>query len=79
VSQCASYTIFKLYHYIDDFDLDGTIDVGSTTRIDEPRREPIATVIQFFQRSNSRGEQYRTDYQKMYDDGIQIALKYLGE
>jgi hypothetical protein len=69
----------KLYHYIDDFDLDGTIDVGSTTRIDEPRREPVATVIQFFQRSNSRGEQYRTDYQKMYDDGIQIALKYLGE
>jgi len=69
----------KLYHYVDDFDLDGMIDVGSTTRIEEPRKTPVAAVIQFFQRGTNRGEQFRADYQKMYDEGIQIALKYLGE
>jgi len=25
------------------------------------------------------GEQFRSEYQKMHDEGIQIALKYLGE
>ena len=69
----------KLYHYIDDFDLDGMIDVGSTTRIEEPRKTPIAAVIQFFQRGTNRGGQFRAEYQTMYDEGIQIALKYLGE
>ena len=69
----------KLYHYVDDFDLDGMIDVGSTTRIEEPRKAPVAAVIQFFQRGTNRGEQYRADYQKMYDEGIAVALKYLGE
>jgi hypothetical protein len=69
----------QLYHYIDDFDLKGTVDLGSTTRIEGPPRAPVAAVIQFFHRSTSRGDQYRTDYQKMYDEGIQIALRYLGE
>jgi hypothetical protein len=69
----------QLYHYVDDFDLDGMIDVGSTTRIEEPRQAPIANIIQFFHRATNRGEQFRSEYQKMYDDGIQIALKNLGE
>ena len=69
----------QLYHYVDDFDLDGMIDVGSTTRIEEPRQAPVANVIQFFHRATNRGEQFRSEYQKMYDEGIQIALKYLGE
>jgi hypothetical protein len=69
----------QLYHYVDDFDLDGMIDVGSTTRIEGPREAPVAVVIQFFHRATNRGEQFRTEYQKMYDEGIQIALKYLGE
>jgi hypothetical protein len=68
-----------LFHYMVDYDLDGMIDVGSTTRIEPPPRAPIAAVIQFFHRSTGRGDQYRTDYQKMYDEGIQLALKYLGE
>jgi hypothetical protein len=73
----------ELYHYVDDFDLDGAIDIGSTTRIDkirEGQREvPIAAVIQFFHRSTNRGSQFRADYQKLYDEGIDVALKNLGE
>jgi len=74
--------IDALYYYVVDYDLDGLIDVGSTTRIealDRPPRTPIAHVIEFFSRSTKRGEQYRENFQKMYDDGIQIALKYFGE
>ena len=75
----AGISVGQLYHYVDDFDLDGMIDVGSTTRIEEPRQAPVANVIQFFHRATNRGEQFRSEYQKMYDEGIQIALKYLGE
>jgi hypothetical protein len=55
--------------------------VGSTTQIDafDRRRVPIANVTRFFHRSTKRGEQSQAEYQKMYDDGIQIALKYFGE
>jgi len=76
-------TIGALYYYIVDLDLDGLVDVGSTTRIEEldQRRPvtPIAHVIQFFHRSTKRAEQSVGDYQKMYDEGLQIALKYFGE
>ena len=74
-------SIGALYHYIVDFDLDGLIDVGSTTRIEalDDRRTPIANVIQFFHRSTKRGDQFASDNQKMYDEGIQIALRYFGE
>jgi hypothetical protein len=65
-----------------DFDLDGLIDTGSTTEIEavgRQERTPIAHIIKFFHRSTKRGEQHQTDFQKMYDEGIQIALKYFGE
>jgi hypothetical protein len=75
--------IGALFHYMVDFDLDGLIDVGSTTRIDalDQRRPatPIADVIRFFHRSTKRGESHASEYQKMYDEGIQIALRYFGE
>lgn len=74
--------IDAMYYYIVDFDLDGLIDVGSTTEIEavgRQERTPIAHVIQFFHRSTKRGEQFQPDFQKMYDEGIQIALKYFGE
>jgi hypothetical protein len=74
--------IGSLHYYIVDFDLDGLIDVGSTTQIealDRPRRIPIANVIRFYHRSTRRGETNLPDFQRMYDDGIQIALKYFGE
>ena len=76
-------SIGAMYYYIVDFDLDGLIDVGSTTRIEalDQRRPPtpIANVIQFFHRSTKRGEQQVGEYQKMYDEGIQVALRYFGE
>jgi hypothetical protein len=74
--------IGALYYYVVDYDLDGLIDVGSTTRIeavDRPPRTPIAHVTEFFSRSTRRGEQFQANFQKMYDEGIEIALKYFGE
>jgi hypothetical protein len=69
----------QLYHYVDDFDLDGTVDLGSTTLLQGEPHAPVGIVSQFFYRGTSRGDQFRGDYQKLYDEGIQIALKYLGE
>jgi hypothetical protein len=74
--------IDALFYYIADYDLDGLIDVGSTTKIEALERQertPIAHVIEFFSRSTKRGDQFQVNFQKMYDEGIQIALKYFGE
>ena len=69
----------QLYHYVDDLDLDGSIDIGSTTKLEGEPHAPVGKVIQFFYRAAGRGDQFRADYQKLYDEGIQVALKYLGE
>lgn len=69
----------QLFHYVDDFDLDGSVDIGSTTRLEGQPHAPVGVVGQFFHRGTGRGDQFRSDYQKLYDDGIQVALKYLGE
>jgi hypothetical protein len=69
----------QLYHYVDDFDLDGSVDIGSTTRLEGQPHAPVGVVSQFFHRGTNRGDQFRGDYQKLYDEGIQVALKYLGE
>jgi hypothetical protein len=74
--------IDALFYYMVDFDLDGLIDVGSTTEIEavgRQERTPIGHVTQFFHRSTKRGDQFQGDFQKMYDEGIQIALKHFGE
>ena len=75
-------SVGALYYYIVDFDLEGLVDVGSTTEVDQVegnRRTLIAEVIQFFHRSTGRGEATQAEYQKMYDEGIQIALRNFGE
>jgi hypothetical protein len=69
----------QTYQYVDDLDLDGAVDIGSTTLLQGEPHAPVGVVNQFFYRGTSRGEQFRADFQKLYDDGIQIALKYLGE
>jgi hypothetical protein len=71
--------IGALYYYIADYDLDGLIDVGSTTQIEGEPRAPIGHIIEFFSRATQRGDQFRDKFQKMYDEGIQIALKNFGE
>ena len=71
--------IGALYYYVADYDLDGLIDVGSTTQIEGEPRAPIGHIIEFFSRATQRGDQFRDKFQKMYDEGIQIALKYFGE
>ena len=75
----AGPVVGQLYHYVDDFDLDGSIDIGSTTHIEGEPYAPTGKITQFFYRATGRGEQFRGDYQKLYDEGIQVALKYLGE
>jgi hypothetical protein len=75
----AGLLVGQLYHYVDDFDLDGSVDFGSTTRLDGQPHAPVGVVSQFFFFCINRGEQFRSDYQKLYDEGIQVALKYLGE
>lgn len=69
----------SLFYFTVDYDLDGLADVGSTTRMDPPPHAPVAVVAEFFLRGTGRGEQFRTEFQKLYDDGIQVALKTLGE
>jgi hypothetical protein len=69
----------QTYQYVDDFDLDGAVDIGSTTLLQGEPHAPVGVVNQFFYRGTSRGDQFRADFQKLYDDGIQVALKYLGE
>jgi len=69
----------QLYHYVDDFDLDGAVDIGSTTLLQGDPHAPVGVVSQFFYRGTNRGDQFRGDYEKLYDEGIQIALKCLGE
>lgn len=75
----AGLLVGQVFQYVDDFDLDGSVDIGSTTRLDGQPHAPVGSVIQFFFRGVNRGEQFRGDYQKLYDEGIQTALKYLGE
>jgi hypothetical protein len=75
----AGLMVGQVYHYVDDFDLDGAIDIGSTTRLDGEPHAPVGRISQFFHRATNRGDQARADYQKLYDDGIQIALRHLGE
>jgi len=71
--------IGAMYYYVADYDLDGLIDVGSSTQIEGEPRAPIAHIIEFFSRATQRGDQFRDKFQKMYDEGIQIALKNFGE
>jgi hypothetical protein len=69
----------QVFQYAVDFDLDGQADLGSTTKIEGEPHAPIGKVAQFFHRGTGRGDQFRADFQKLFDDGIQIALKHLGE
>lgn len=75
----AGLIVGQVYQYVDDYDLDGSVDIGSTTKLEGQPHAPVGTVVQFFHRGANRGDQFRADYQKLYDDGIQVALKFLGE
>jgi hypothetical protein len=69
----------QAFQYAVDFDLDGQSDLGSTTKIEGEPHAPVGKVTQFFHRGTGRGDQFRADFQKLFDDGVQIALKHLGE
>jgi hypothetical protein len=69
----------QVFQYAVDFDLDGQADLGSTTKIEGEPHAPVGKVVQFFHRGTGRGDQFRADFQKLFDEGIQIALKHLGE
>ena len=46
----------QLFHYVDDFDLDGTVDLGSTTVLQGEPHAPVGVVSQFFYRGTGRGD-----------------------
>jgi hypothetical protein len=69
----------QTYTYIADYDLDGQVDLGSTTRLDPPPHAPAALVPQFYHRGANRGDSFRSDYQRLFDEGVQVALQRLGE
>jgi hypothetical protein len=75
----AGLLVGQTYNYVDDIDLDGSIDVGSTTVLEGEPHAPVGRISQFFYRAAGRGDKFRGDFQSIYDDGIQVALKYLGE
>jgi hypothetical protein len=75
----AGLLVGQSYNYVDDFDLDGMIDVGSTTVLEGEPYAPIGRISQFFYRAANRGDKFRPDFQAIYDEGIQVALQYLGE
>jgi hypothetical protein len=61
-------SIGATFYYVVDFDLDGLVDVGSTTETeaaDQQRRLPIANVVRFF---SSQHEARRTDTARMPED-----------
>ena len=66
----AGLVVGQIYQYVDDFDLDGSIDIGSTTKVEG---EPHVPVGDEPRRSTSCG------LSKALRCGIQVALKYLGE
>jgi hypothetical protein len=64
------------YQYAVDYDLDGVVDLGnSKTR----GATPAADTHYFFSAFPHRGDQRRADVQAIYDEGVRIALMYLGE
>jgi len=75
----AGIQVGQTFHFVADYDLDGLADVGSTTLMEQPVHAPIATISRFFHRGTNRGDQYRADFQKIFDDGIKLALEQLGE
>lgn len=75
----AGIQVGQVFQYVVDYDLDGLADVGSATRMESPAHAPVATIAQFFHRGANRGDQFRDSFQKLFDDGIQVALSQLGE
>ncbi len=64
------------YQYAVDYDLDGVVDLGGS-KTKGPA--PAADTHYFFSAFPRRGEQHRAEVQAIYDEGIRIALTYLGE
>jgi hypothetical protein len=67
IEPVAGLLVGQLFHYVDDFDLDGTVDIGSSTLLQGEPHAPVG-VIQFFLRGANRDNQFRGDYQKLYDE-----------
>ena len=76
-------SIGALYYYVVDYDLDGLVDVGSDRRESkhsiEGRHGPRSRMSSSFSSQHEAGDSSQANFQKMYDEGIQIALKYFGE
>jgi hypothetical protein len=69
----------QIYQYVDDLDLDGAVDIASTTTLRGGPYAPVGVVRSILLPRHRPRDQFRADYQKLYDDGILMPLKYLGE
>jgi len=67
---------FGPYQYAVDYDLDGVVDIGGSKT---KGAAPAADTHYFFSAFPRRGDQRRAEVQAIYDEGIRIALMYLGE
>jgi len=66
------------YQYVDDL-ISMHDRHWSTTTLEGEPYAPVGRISQFFYRAANRGDHFRGDFQALYDEGIQVALKYLGE
>ncbi len=64
------------YQYVVDYDLDGVADLGGYKMRGV---NPSQDVHYFFSPWTERGEQHRAEMQALYDEGIRIALTFLGD
>jgi hypothetical protein len=76
--------IGALYYYVVDYDLDGLIDLGSTTQIEALDRPhtPIAHITEFFHRSTKTRRavsgQFPEDVRRGYPNRIEV-LRRIGQ
>lgn len=64
------------YQYAADYDLDGVVDLGGSK---VRGTTPTTNSRYFFSSWAKRGEQHRAEVQALYDEGIRIAILYLGD
>ncbi len=64
------------YQYAVDYDLDGVVDLGGYKMRGS---NPPSDTRYFFSAWANRGEQHKAEVQATYDEGIRIAMLYLGD
>ena len=48
-------------------------------RLEGEPHAPVGVISQYLHRGTNRGDQFRGDYQKLYDEGVEVGLEYSSE